>query len=868
MKKPVLLVDDPKQALRPLASALAAAGYEVRACEGLQAVDAFARATPELMFIQLSEGGGAGVTIAEQIRQRADGALVPILFVGTGQDMITSVSDALAVGGDFFFQHPIDLEKVLAKVRAYIGVSEAPSEDEVTRPNAPADDSWEDFDFDAQGAKRKWVDATVRSEAESERRLEDSPTSPAIDTEAVRKQVAKRQEDEAKRRNEELALREAQARAQKQAEALAKQHEEALVAMEHRRREEEEQTREKIEREMREKIAAELSAREAQAAAQRAEAERLKLRRVEEERAAAAKRTAEEEERKRAAEDARARAQLEVQKRAETEAQKRAEDERKRAEEERLRAQAEAQKRAEADAQKRAETEARVRVEAQKRFEQETRDRIEAEARKQIETIRTEMENKLRAEAQARGEEEARRRGEQEARERFEQETRERLAQEARDRLEEERKRAEEERRQVEEDARRRVEQEAQRRRDEELRHRLESEAQRKQAEEQQQRIEEEIRARIEHEYAAARGFALPQPASDPGVDGLRVQPPQLLMGQLSDRHVAGVLGGWAAEHITGKVVFTHGNQEKILALEHGQPVAFFSSDAMDRFEEFLLREHLLTRQQYQACRLRQLGGPRQTGAFIVSEGYLKPEELFDAVRRHLEENVHNLLEWEEGAWIYRPELAAAEERIVLTTNAERLIVDGVRRRYLLARMIRLLGPPSSLLVPSGVEIQPDRLGVDAKERALYKLLDGTRAIEDLVFSSGMSEERVYQLLTALESLGLVTVAVRGQEAEEGSSLASDAIDRARIKERFELAKKADYFEFLSIPAAATEFDIERALAGAKKLYATERFASHVSQELSLELKEIERVLADAEYVLRDARLRDAYVQHLGRRSA
>ena len=60
----------------------------------------------------------------------------------------------------------------------------------------------------------------------------------------------------------------------------------------------------------------------------------------------------------------------------------------------------------------------------------------------------------------------------------------------------------------------------------------------------------------------------------------------------------------------------------------------------------------------------------------------------------------------------------------------------------------------------------------------------------------------------------------------------------------------------------------QRALATARKHYAIERFASRVSQELSLELKEIERVLADAEYVLRDARLRDAYVQHLGRRSA
>ena len=175
---------------------------------------------------------------------------------------------------------------------------------------------------------------------------------------------------------------------------------------------------------------------------------------------------------------------------------------------------------------------------------------------------------------------------------------------EERRRIDEERRRVEEELRRAEEETRKRAEQDAQRRRDEEQRQRLESETLRKQAEEQQKKIEEEIRARIEQEYADARGFALPQPASDPGVDGLRVQPPQLLMGLLVDRHVAGLLGRWAREKVTGKVVFTHGLQEKIIALEHGQPVAFTSSDAMDRFEEFLHREHLLTRQQYQACSL------------------------------------------------------------------------------------------------------------------------------------------------------------------------------------------------------------------------------------------------------------------------
>src|ERR1700690_4391877 len=183
MKKPVLLVNDPKQALVPLAAALVAAGYGVRTVEGVQAVDDFAQATPELMFIQLNEGGGTGVTIAEQIRQRPDGALVPILFVGSGQEMITSVSDALAVGGDYYFQHPLDLEKVQAKVRAYIGVSAQFHDDEVTWADALVEE-WSDFDFNLarDKDKRALVEDHLRSEQEWAQRLEaDQPPPPNAD---------------------------------------------------------------------------------------------------------------------------------------------------------------------------------------------------------------------------------------------------------------------------------------------------------------------------------------------------------------------------------------------------------------------------------------------------------------------------------------------------------------------------------------------------------------------------------------------------------------------------------------------------------------------------------------------------------------
>ena len=77
---------------------------------------------------------------------------------------------------------------------------------------------------------------------------------------------------------------------------------------------------------------------------------------------------------------------------------------------------------------------------------------------------------------------------------------------------------------------------------------------------------------------------------------------------------------------------------------------------------------------------------------------------------------------------------------------------------------------------------RPWDLGLDPRERQLQKLLDGAHSIEDLVFSQGMGEERVYQVLFGLIAFDLAEVAVRGVEGQTASDPHNQGIDRARIK--------------------------------------------------------------------------------------
>ena len=535
--------------------------------------------------------------------------------------------------------------------------------------------------------------------------------------------------------------------------------------------------------------------------------------------------------------------------------------------------------------------------------EESARHEAEESARRQAEEARRSAEETARREAEEsarRAEEEAWRRTEQELKLHAEESARRRNEDELRRRLEEEtRRRLEDEvRRKVEEETRRKLEDELRRRADEEMRKKLEDETRKRIEEETRGRLEEEARRRAESQVAKEaelrrqveqdlrREMGLPAAGALPDTGSVTAaaptvqrvvaapNPPASSVGipAATDgvleptRDLATVLFALRVQQVTGRVDFVAPNRQKSVFFERGIPVDAFSSQAYDRIEEYLLREGRVTRAQYQDVRVKALRGPRRVAAYLASEGYLKPDELFAAVRGHLQETLYGLFEWEDGAYHLLSERASEEDRVPLDVDLRAIIVEGIRRKYLLPRMMTRIGGPSSVVTlrASLSDLEPLRL--TAEERTTARLLDGTRSLEDVVFSSGVEALRVYHVVTALVAIGMAEVTVRGIEglSRDGAS-GADSIDRGRIADRLEQARNLDYFEILGLARTATAFEIDRAYEYSKNQCQPARFSNKIQEEMRDELIEIDQVLGEARAVLRDERLRQSYARHLPR---
>lgn len=111
----ILVVDDEPQIRRALRTSLEAHGYEVRtAANGIEAIEAAADASPDLMLLDLGLPDIDGRSVIERIRGFSE---VPVIVVSV-RDLQADKVAALDAGADDYVTKPFAMEELLARLRA------------------------------------------------------------------------------------------------------------------------------------------------------------------------------------------------------------------------------------------------------------------------------------------------------------------------------------------------------------------------------------------------------------------------------------------------------------------------------------------------------------------------------------------------------------------------------------------------------------------------------------------------------------------------------------------------------------------------------------------------------------------------------
>jgi CheY-like chemotaxis protein len=115
----ILVVDDVSDNLFLLQTVLEAEGYEVDTADsGSSALAKVANSPPDLILMDVMMPDMNGYEVTRQIRQNQSIPFVPILLVTAHEDV--NDVQGLALGANDFIRKPIEFDKLLARIEAFL----------------------------------------------------------------------------------------------------------------------------------------------------------------------------------------------------------------------------------------------------------------------------------------------------------------------------------------------------------------------------------------------------------------------------------------------------------------------------------------------------------------------------------------------------------------------------------------------------------------------------------------------------------------------------------------------------------------------------------------------------------------------------
>jgi diguanylate cyclase (GGDEF)-like protein/PAS domain S-box-containing protein len=117
----ILIADDNEAGRQLLSRILSSAGYEIILAEnGEQALEVYREQNPDLIITDLNMPVMDGFELVGAIRQDANSAHVPIIFISAMYKDIVSKVKAMDIGGNEYLTLPIDRDELLFKVKAIL----------------------------------------------------------------------------------------------------------------------------------------------------------------------------------------------------------------------------------------------------------------------------------------------------------------------------------------------------------------------------------------------------------------------------------------------------------------------------------------------------------------------------------------------------------------------------------------------------------------------------------------------------------------------------------------------------------------------------------------------------------------------------
>jgi outer membrane protein assembly factor BamB/predicted negative regulator of RcsB-dependent stress response len=239
------------------------------------------------------------------------------------------------------------------------------------------------------------------------------------------------------------------------------------------------------------------------------------------------------------------------------------------------------------------------------------------------------------------------------------------------------------------------------------------------------------------------------------------------LRGNLESFSLPEIFQSLAVNQHTGTLRVTDGESEKLIYFSGGEiNLLATGKNTTTKIGDFLIKTGKATPQQIQECLTEQDRTGKLLGEVLVGRQVITEDDVADAVRNKIEEEIYDLFLWKAADFEFLPGYCPHEmvdplqKTSKLRINANSLIMESLRRMDEWGRIYKVI--PDLNLVFAPANLNPAVIKrIDAPEshiREIY-LVDGKRSISELVDLSMLNKFEFCRLMYECFKNGIVTTA-------------------------------------------------------------------------------------------------------------
>jgi len=344
------------------------------------------------------------------------------------------------------------------------------------------------------------------------------------------------------------------------------------------------------------------------------------------------------------------------------------------------------------------------------------------------------------------------------------------------------------------------------------------------------------------------------------------------LKGNLKDFKHIDLLMGLQRGTKTGTLEVVSGPVVKKIFIKNGDMIFAASNLIDDRLGERLVKKGRISVEQFNLATQRLLETGEKLGKVLVDMACMSPHELYEAVRKQVEEIILSIFDIEEGDFEFREGSLSEENLVTIVISAANIIYRGMKRIKSYNYIKQIFPSPGDVLA---VSQQPmdifQSISLDETDKQILHSINGRDPLSRLLSLFPGNDFETLKTISAFLSIGIITGKEQGNAPADisGSGILEGQDDAppeeflTAVDELYTQCELADYYDFLGIDRKAGGEEIQRAYYHISKRFHPDRHFTFPAYDVKRKLIKIVTYATEANNVLSDCDRREKYDKKL-----